>query len=95
MDRAFVRNLPHEKNDANIAGSIVKMAHDLKMSVIAEGVENEDQFNFLRSLGCNEVQGYIISKPVPAEEVARFFEHPRRPPNLDNRRQIHPPGPPA
>lgn len=79
MDRAFVRNLPHEKNDVNIAGSIVKMAHDLKMSVIAEGVENEEQFNFLRSLGCNEVQGYIISKPVPPEEIVRFFEHPQSP----------------
>ena len=44
------------------------------MFVIAEGVENEDQFNFLRSLGCDEVQGYIISKPVPAEEVVRLFE---------------------
>jgi diguanylate cyclase (GGDEF)-like protein/PAS domain S-box-containing protein len=79
MDRAFVCNLPHEKNDANIAKSIVKMAHDLKMSVIAEGVENEEQFNFLHALGCDEVQGYIISKPVPAEEVVRFFEHPQRP----------------
>lgn len=74
MDRAFVRNLPHESGDANIARSIVKMAHDLQMSVIAEGVENEEQLDFLRSLGCDEIQGYIISKPVPAEEVVGFFD---------------------
>lgn len=74
MDRSFVRNLPHESGDANIARHIVKIAHDLNMSVIAEGVETEDQLNFLRSLGCNEIQGYIISKPVPAEEVVCFFD---------------------
>lgn len=74
MDRAFVRNLPHEKDDANIAIHIVEMAHDLKISVIAEGVENKEQFDFLRSLGCDEVQGYMVSKPVPAEEIIRFFE---------------------
>jgi EAL domain-containing protein (putative c-di-GMP-specific phosphodiesterase class I) len=72
MDRAFVRNLPHELNDTTLATHIVEMAHDLEMTVIAEGVEDIDQFNFLQSIGCNEVQGYLISRPVPAEEIVRL-----------------------
>jgi diguanylate cyclase (GGDEF)-like protein/PAS domain S-box-containing protein len=74
LDRSFIRNLPHNKNDAKMAKNIMKMAHDLKMAVIAEGVENQEQYDFLRDLGCDEIQGYLISKPVPAEEVVLLFQ---------------------
>jgi diguanylate cyclase (GGDEF)-like protein/PAS domain S-box-containing protein len=68
MDRSFVQNLPENANDAKIARHIVEMAHSLGLTVIAEGVENLDQLEFLRSIGCDEAQGYLLSLPIPAEE---------------------------
>jgi diguanylate cyclase (GGDEF)-like protein/PAS domain S-box-containing protein len=74
MDRSFVQNLPHEANDANIARHIIAMAHEVGLTVIAEGVETEEQFEFLRSLGCDEVQGFLLSKPLPPEEFVRLLQ---------------------
>jgi predicted signal transduction protein with EAL and GGDEF domain len=73
MDRSFVQNLPHQTNDANIARHIIAMAHEVGLSVIAEGVETAEQFEFLRSLGCNEGQGFLLSKPVPPEEFTKLL----------------------
>lgn len=52
------------------------MAHSLDLRVIAEGVENIDQFALLRALGCEEIQGYLLSPPIPAEEFTQFVKHP-------------------
>jgi len=49
------------------------MAHNLKIEVVAEGVETEAQSAFLRACGCDGMQGYLLSRPLPAEEVARYF----------------------
>ena len=49
------------------------MAHNLRMKVIAEGVETEDQLEFLRGAGCDEIQGYLVSKPLPAEEFSKLI----------------------
>jgi EAL domain-containing protein (putative c-di-GMP-specific phosphodiesterase class I) len=73
MDRSFVQNLPRQTNDANIARHIVAMAHEVGLSVIAEGIETAEQFEFLKSLGCNEGQGFLLSKPVPPEEFANLL----------------------
>jgi diguanylate cyclase (GGDEF)-like protein/PAS domain S-box-containing protein len=76
MDRSFVQNLPHSGNDAKIARHIVEMAHSLGLSVIAEGVETSEQLHFLKGIGCDEVQGYLLSRPVPAEDFERLLQQP-------------------
>ncbi len=67
MDRSFVQNLPESSNDAKIARHIVEMAHSLGLTVIAEGVETVAQLRFLKEIGCDEAQGYLLSKPLPAD----------------------------
>ena len=66
IDQSFVSELTHEPNSAAIAQAIISLAHTLRLSVIAEGVETEGQLNFLRSQGCDEMQGFYFSRPVPA-----------------------------
>lgn len=76
IDQSFIRNIPDDANDKAITAAIVSMGH-LGMRVIAEGVENSDQLMFLREQGCDEVQGYLLGKPVPAnimEQHLRMHE---------------------
>jgi diguanylate cyclase (GGDEF)-like protein len=74
IDQGFVRNITHDAGDAAITRAIVAMAHSFGMSVIAEGVETPEQLAFLRQLGCEEFQGYLFSRPVPASEALRHFD---------------------
>ena len=69
IDRSFVDGLPHGEQDAQIARAIIAMAHSLNLSVIAEGVENEEQLKFLRDHECDEVQGYLFDKPLSPELI--------------------------
>jgi diguanylate cyclase len=73
IDQTFVRNITQDVGDAAITRAIVAMAHSFGMSVIAEGVETMEQLNFLRTLGCEEFQGYLFSKPVPADQAELCF----------------------
>lgn len=73
IDRAFVADLEQDKDDAAICTTIIAMAHALGLQVIAEGVETEGQLEFLQAQGCDQVQGYLISKPVTAAELEREF----------------------
>jgi diguanylate cyclase (GGDEF)-like protein len=66
IDRSFVAELPHDRNDLAIAAAIVAMGRSLDMRVVAEGVETEDQAECLASLGCHEVQGWLLGRPMPA-----------------------------
>jgi diguanylate cyclase (GGDEF)-like protein len=75
IDQSFVRDLPEDLDDAAIANAIYAMARSLGFSVIAEGVETHEQAKFLRSMGCEEAQGYLYSKPVTATEFAELFAH--------------------
>ncbi len=68
IDQAFVRDIGRDKNDRVIVETIISMANHLDMDVIAEGVEESHQLEFLTSKGCNQYQGYYFGKPVPAEE---------------------------
>lgn len=68
IDRSFIKDLPLDTDDAAIAQAIIAMAHSLKISVIAEGVETEEQLRFLRNHLCDEGQGYYFSKPVTEHE---------------------------
>ncbi len=73
IDKSFVREVDINSTDAAIATAIIAMGNSLNLQVIAEGVENEGQFSFLRDNKCDEMQGYLFSRPVPAEEAARLL----------------------
>jgi diguanylate cyclase (GGDEF)-like protein len=69
VDRAFIKDLPQGGDDAAIVAAIASMAHSLHLTLIAEGVETEAQQRFLAAQGCELIQGYLYSRPVPAETV--------------------------
>jgi len=69
IDRSFVTDVTSNPDDAAIATAIILMGHSLKLTVVAEGVETENQLEFLKVLQCNEVQGYLFSPPVPADRA--------------------------
>ncbi len=73
IDQSFVRDLLKDPDDAAIVSAIIAMAKSLRFNVIAEGVETEEQFNYLAAHGCNEIQGYFMGRPVPAEEFTQFL----------------------
>lgn len=73
IDIAFIRDVTTNADDATIAVAIINMAHSLRLKVIAEGVETREQLDFLRAHGCDEVQGYLLSVPLPAGEFAAKF----------------------
>jgi len=73
IDRSFVRDVTTNLDDASICGAVVAMAHNLCMKVVAEGVETREQWHYLKTLGCDEVQGYLVSRPVPALEFEQFL----------------------
>jgi EAL domain-containing protein (putative c-di-GMP-specific phosphodiesterase class I) len=75
IDRSFTSGLPGDADDASIVGAIIAMAHSLRLRVTAEGVETESQLRFLRELGCEEAQGYLFSKPLPAELFETWLDN--------------------
>jgi diguanylate cyclase (GGDEF)-like protein/PAS domain S-box-containing protein len=74
IDRSFVRDCPGDRNNAHLVEAIINMAHSLGLKVIAEGVETEVQMNFLRELGCDQLQGFLIGRPMPAARFAELIE---------------------
>ncbi|MBF0445814.1 MAG: EAL domain-containing protein, partial [Magnetococcales bacterium] len=74
IDQSFVRDLTIDSDDSAIVSAIVSMAKSLKLRVVAEGVETVEQLEFLKKIGCHELQGYLISRPIPAEEFSRFIK---------------------
>jgi len=73
IDQSFSMGIPADKNSVLITSAIISLAHDLEMIVIAEGVETVSQFNFMQAHQCDEIQGYLFSKPVPAEEMEKLL----------------------
>ena len=88
IDRGFVSNVVANPNDAAIVRAVVGMAHSLGMSVIAEGVETETQLGYLRGIGCEEMQGYFFSRPVPENAFASLLSEGRCIPAAPERHQI-------
>jgi diguanylate cyclase (GGDEF)-like protein len=74
IDRSFVRNLPDDREDQAIAQAIISMGKALGMTIVAEGVETTEQQTFLREHGCDEMQGFLFSKPVVPESVPQLLE---------------------
>ena len=77
IDQAFVREVTSDPDSAAIVKAIITMAHSLRLSVIGEGVETQGQLAFLGNHQCDEIQGYLFSKPVPAEELSRLLQEHR------------------
>ncbi|HYN20762.1 MAG TPA: EAL domain-containing protein, partial [Thermoanaerobaculia bacterium] len=68
VDRSFVSGLGTDRGSAEITSAVIALAHSLNLDVVAEGVETETQLEVLRSQGCNKVQGYLFSAPIPAAD---------------------------
>jgi EAL domain-containing protein (putative c-di-GMP-specific phosphodiesterase class I) len=79
IDKRFVDDIPHERDDMEIAAAIVAMGHSLRLTVLAEGVETEAQLQFLKQQGCDYYQGYLYSLPLPAEEFAQLLSQQNQP----------------
>jgi EAL domain-containing protein (putative c-di-GMP-specific phosphodiesterase class I) len=75
IDRVFIGGITTNADDAAIVLAIIRMAHTLKLAVIAEGVETAAQLNWLRSHDCDEIQGYLFSRPVPAAAIEELLSH--------------------
>ncbi len=73
IDRSFVKDLHTSSDDAAICAAIIAMARELRLKVVAEGVEVAEQLDFLRKQGCDQIQGFLISKPVPVEDLVELL----------------------
>ncbi|MFA7318697.1 MAG: EAL domain-containing protein [Sulfuricella sp.] len=78
VDQSFVREITRDPSDAAIVVAIITMAHSLGLNVIAEGVETEGQLEYLRSHGCDEIQGYFFSRPVPVSDFEQMLRSGRK-----------------
>ena len=73
IDRSFVLDIEHDSDDAAIAAATIALAHTLGKEVVAEGVENEAQYEFLKYQQCDIVQGYYFCRPLPVAEISRYL----------------------
>ena len=75
IDRSFIADVAVDPDDAAIVSAVIAMAHNLRLKVVAEGVETLEQIRFLRERNCDEVQGYLVSRPISPEQVREFALH--------------------
>jgi EAL domain-containing protein (putative c-di-GMP-specific phosphodiesterase class I) len=77
IDRSFIRDLPRDRGDGAITRSIIAIAQNMKLNVVAEGVEQEQQLEFLNTYGCQEAQGFLFSAPLPPPALETYLEQVR------------------
>jgi EAL domain-containing protein (putative c-di-GMP-specific phosphodiesterase class I) len=73
IDRAFIRDIVTDPDDATLTLTIINLAHSMRLKVVAEGVETQAQVDFLRRNGCDEMQGYYFARPMPAGDCLRML----------------------
>ena len=76
IDRCFVQDLPSNASDRSIVKATILMAHELGLSCLAEGVETDSQRDHLLELGCDSFQGYLLGRPMPAEQLKELIAAP-------------------
>ena len=81
VDRSFVMDIPNDKTDMAITSAVIAMAHKLSMRVVAEGIETQEQLDFLRENGCDDGQGYLLSRPLTLPQLHHFL--------VNNRNELH------
>jgi EAL domain-containing protein (putative c-di-GMP-specific phosphodiesterase class I) len=74
IDKMFVNDIAEKEDAAEIISAMISMAHSLNLKVVAEGVETEDQLKLLRKLGCDQIQGYVYSRPLSADNATELFK---------------------
>ncbi len=75
IDKSFIRDIASDQDDAAIVTATIAMAHTMRLKVVAEGVTSTDQIHFLESHRCDEVQGFLLSHPLPADELGHFLRY--------------------
>ena len=83
IDRSFILDIPKATADMEIVQAIIVMAHALHLQVVTEGVESLEQYEFLERSGCDFIQGYLLSRPVPLDELRPVLEE------INQRKQSH------
>ena len=73
IDRSFITKINEDSNDLSIVTAIISMAHSLNLKIVAEGVEKAAQRDLLNGLRCDQIQGYLISRPVPENQIIALF----------------------
>ncbi|MCF8099467.1 MAG: EAL domain-containing protein, partial [Desulfarculaceae bacterium] len=73
IDRSFVRDVATQRDDASIVDTIINMSRSLGLKVIAEGVEDTDQLRFLRERSCDQMQGFLFSRPLPSDQISNML----------------------
>jgi EAL domain-containing protein (putative c-di-GMP-specific phosphodiesterase class I) len=73
IDQSFIRDMLSDSDCAAIVKSVITLAHDLRITVVAEGVETASQLDYLRQTNCDEAQGYLIGRPVPIDRIPELL----------------------
>lgn len=77
IDKSFIRNISSDHQNASIVKAVISLAHSLNLNVVGEGVETEEEYEYLGRMGCNEIQGYYRGRPVPAQKFSQaYFQAP-------------------
>jgi diguanylate cyclase (GGDEF)-like protein/PAS domain S-box-containing protein len=83
IDKAFLRDITEDETAAALVSYVINLAHTLRLRVVAEGVETEEQYTFLRHYGCDQMQGYLLSRPLPAPQFRAYVERFTRPKTVE------------
>ncbi|MNJ28261.1 Cyclic di-GMP phosphodiesterase Gmr [compost metagenome] len=75
LDRSFIQGLAHDTKKSAIVRAVIELAHHMELSIVAEGIESEEELHYLRSLNCDQFQGYLFSKPLREKEFTIFVKH--------------------